>query len=136
MDKIVKLALDSFRQNRKLAEEAVKTREAKLRDHTHGFFCFQWRSCRQMEQAITETKERILAYTKAEEELEVGIFDKAIELLSKIAGKIEETPMQIAMRVASSPPTLTRIQNSLTSTAHRMKEVRDYLIYLQHQKSF
>ena len=72
MDKIVKLALDSFEHNRKMAEQAVKERLAELSGHKHGFFCFRWRACRKMEQAITETQQRIKEYKEAEEGIRVG----------------------------------------------------------------
>lgn len=131
MDKVMEMVLKSFEANRKMAEEVIRDRKAEMRGHRHGIFCFGWRHCRKMEKVVAETEERIKEYKEVEKGLAEGKYDKAVELLGRISGQIEETPWQIAMRVANTPPTLESILNSPTSTAHRMKQARDYLVSLQ-----
>lgn len=131
MDEIAKWALESFEQNRKMAEEAVNQRLAEFGGHKHGIFCFKWRACRKMEVAVSETQQRVKDYTEAEAGIKAGDFTKAIQVLGKIAGDMEETPMQIATRVASSPPTLQSILSSPTGMAARLTKVRDHLVSLQ-----
>jgi hypothetical protein len=80
---------------------------------------------------VTETEERIKEYEEAEKGLSEGNYDKAVELLGRISGQIDETPWEVAMRVANTPPSLENILNSRTSIAFRMREARDYLISLQ-----
>lgn len=130
MDKVVEMVLKSFEANRKMAEDAVRDRKQEMQGHEHGIFCFSWRNCRKMEKAVTETEERIKEYKEVEKGLIEGNYDKAIEVLGRISGQIEETPWEIAMRVANNPPTLESILNSPTATAHGMKQARDYLVSL------
>ena len=132
MDRVVERALKSFEANRKMAENAVRDRKQEMSGHKHGIFCFGWRNCRKIEKAVAETEERIREYKEAEKGLATGDYSKAIELLNRISGQINETPWQVAMRVANSPPTLESILNSPTSTAHGMRQMRDYLVSLQY----
>ncbi len=131
MDKVVEMVLKSIEANRKMAEDAICDRKQEMQGHTHGIFCFSWRNCRKMEKAVTETEERIKEYEEAEKGLSEGNYDKAVELLGRISGQIDETPWEVAMRVANTPPSLENILNSRTSIAFRMREARDYLISLQ-----
>jgi|GEM_PF-6724875 len=131
MDKVVEMVLKSFEANREMAENAVRDRKQEMQGHKHGVFCFSWRNCRNIEKAVTETEERIKEYKEVEKGLTEGNYDKAIEVLGRISGQIEETPWEIAMRVANNPPTLESILNSPTATAHGMKQARDYLVSLQ-----
>lgn len=133
MDKVVKMVLNSFKANSKMAENAIRDRKAEMQGHKHNIFCFSWRHCRKIEKVVAETEARIEEYKEAEEGLIEGKYDKAIELLGRISGSMEETPRQIAKRVANNPPTLKSILISPTVTAHRMKQARDYLVSLQIQ---
>lgn len=137
MDKVMEMVLKSFEMNRKMAEDAIRDRKAEMRGHKHGIFCFSWRYCRKMEKAVAETEERIKEYEDAEKGLSEGNYDKAIELLGRISGQIDETPWEVAMRVAHTPPTLENILNSRTSIAYRMRQARDYLVSIKvaHQAS-
>lgn len=131
MDEVLEMVLKSFKENRRMAENAIRDRKVEIQNHKHGIFCFKWRHCRKIERAVAETEGRIEEYKEAEKGLKEGNYNKAIEILGRIAGQIKETPWQIAMRVAKNPPTLESILNSPTSTAHGMKRARDYLVSLQ-----
>jgi hypothetical protein len=131
MDKVVEMVLKSFEANRKMAEDAIRDRKREMSGHKHGIFCFGWRYCRKIERAVIETEGRIEEYKEAERGLIEGNYNKAVELLSRISGQIDETPWEVAMRVASTPPTLEGILNSRTSIAFRMRQARDYLVSLQ-----
>ena len=131
MDNVVEMVLKSFEVNRKMAEYAICDCKRKMSGHKHGIFCFSWRYCRKIEKAVAETEERIKEYKDAEKGLVEGNYNKAIELLGRISGQIDETPWQVAMRVASKPPTIEGILNSSTSIAFRMRRARDYLVSLK-----
>ncbi|MFH1671276.1 MAG: hypothetical protein ABH889_00660 [Candidatus Portnoybacteria bacterium] len=130
-NKIVELALDSFVANRGSAEKRLAELEGNISGHKHGFFCFRWSNCRRVEKEIQEIKVRTAEYREAEEGLKVGRYEKAIEVLGRIAGQIDGSPLEVAMRIAHSPPTLASILNSPSSMASRMRQARDYLISLQ-----
>ena len=133
MDKAVKMALDSFAKNREMAEEMASKKEPDITNHKHGILCFRWRACRQLEQAVNETKERIKKYEEAEKGLLNGDYTKAIDLLEELAKGFEEAPWQFAIRVAFSAPTLSNIRNSPSVINSRMNKMRDDLIILYRE---
>jgi hypothetical protein len=99
----IERAIMCFRENRKMAEEALLKKRAELANHRHGIFCHRWRWCRKLESALSETEKRIQEYLELEAELAQGKVDRTIKCLNKMADEIRETPWETIRRISQAP---------------------------------
>jgi len=131
MENPVEFAIRSFESNRVQAEQKLVLLKRRLEGHEHGRFCFRWRWCRRNEQEAVGVERRIRDYREAESGLRSGDFSKAIEVLNALAPKLEESPLETAHRVASTPPTISSILSSPTAVRPGILRLRDELVALQ-----
>ncbi len=137
MDSMVQLVLKAFRYNRGVVESRISEAENELSAHKHGIFCFPWSRCCKLEKAVKRDKQKVSNYQEAEDGLENGNYEKAIEVLGSISQKLEETPWEVAMRIVNTPDPETKdemlenIRNSPSVISANMKDAMKHLIELK-----
>ncbi|MEX2008094.1 MAG: hypothetical protein WD850_01220 [Candidatus Spechtbacterales bacterium] len=130
MDDPRELALVSFRQNRKEAQERLQALKRRQHPGRHRFWC-RISGCRNREREVREVEDRIGRYQRAEEGIERGDMGPAIELLDHLIPLLYEHPFEAARRIAEQPPTLSTILSSPTGMRVRTERLRADLVALQ-----
>jgi hypothetical protein len=128
----VEEAIRNFQNDLQDAESRLADREAEYGNHTHGFVCFRWRRCQRLERQISAAKWRIDLYRKALQGLEREDYEPAIAALDAIIPMLEESPLQAALRTAStsSQPSLAATLSGPAATQAGMIRLRNRLASL------
>ena len=126
-----KFALKHFEVNRLEAERRLAEIRRILDRHQHRWFCCSWSWCRKLERETDACLNHIAYYKKAEQGLEKGDCQPAIEVLDQLAEQLDETPKQLIRRIIGEGPAMPRSIRSAPGVLRaRVKELRNGLVEL------
>ncbi len=130
---IVDSTLRSFEHNRRMAEGKLVSLEARLEQSTSGIFFFRRFGRSKIEREFSSTKQNIDTYLAAEDGLRTGDFGPAVDILTTMADRIDESDWQRTQRIINQVPSLDNILNSPSANAQRMRETAEKLTKLQRE---